>query len=310
MHINFLANPKKRLHHYFIPVPENDHRPHLMRHRALHFYSSLLIGVKVFLLIFLFTTYPSPAEFSTVTSSRIIELTNRARVETGLPVLMHSAILDQSALLKARDMIDRNYFAHDCPTDGTRPWEWFKLAGYNYTFAGENLAMNFSEAEEAVDAWLQSPTHKANLMSANYDEIGIAVVVGKINGQETTLVVQHFGKSFVTSPSESLAGGTGEQTPEVLGTTQVSSGKNIEVTFKPVSQRSIAAQFIYYAQKFFLILLIFVGINLLLTIFIRIKIQHKPILLHAVLVIGLGLLALLTHPHFLEAISSGAVSII
>lgn len=310
MLINFAPTTKRKPHHYFVPSLANEHKPHFIRHGPLHFYSLSLISIKVLVLVLLFITYPSPAKFSTITSNRILELTNTARVEEGLPVLVRNNVLDQSAMLKAQDMLDKNYFAHDSPTDGTPPWDWFKSAGYNYTFAGENLAMNFSEAEEAMTAWLDSPTHKANIMNDNYDEIGVAVVVGEIGGHQTTLVVQHFGKSFILPQVVQFTRPSAEQSPSIAGTTQISSGEAIQVTFKAPSQKSWPAKIAYYAQKFFWILLIFVGINLLLTIFIRIKIQHKPIILHALLVIMVGLLALLVHPHFLESVASSPVLIL
>ncbi len=309
MSINLVQKPKRRAHHYFIPSPANDHQPHFVRHGALHFYSAAIIAVKVFVIAFLFVTYPSVAEFSTVTSNRIIELTNTIRQEQGLPVLMRSATLDQAAMLKAEDMIANNYFDHDDPTDGTPPWEWFKTAGYNYTFAGENLAMNFSEAEQAMTAWLDSPTHKANILNANYNEIGVAVIVGQIDGRQTTLVVQHFGKSFLTTTPQ-FARSSAEQAPAIAGTTQVSSGQAVEVTFKDTQERSWTAKIAYYAKRFFFIFLIFILINLLLTIFIRVKIQHKPIILHSILVIIIGLLSLLLNPHFLEGVYSGTIRIL
>src|SRR3989338_6557355 len=269
--INFIQKTSRRFHHYFIPSVHNEYKPHFIRHQALHFYSGVLIAVKVFVLVFLFVTFPSAAQFSTVTSSRIVELTNSARVEQNLPVLARSNVLDKSAMMKAQDMLAKNYFAHNSPVDGATPWEWFKAVGYNYTFAGENLAMNFSEAEEAVNAWLDSPTHQANIINNNYEEIGVAVVVGEIDGQTTTLVVQHFGKSFIAPQPAEFVRPSGELAPEVAGTTQVSTGKAIEVLFKEANHRSLAGKIVFYAQKFFLILLIFIGINLLLTIFIRIR---------------------------------------
>ena len=309
--INFAPSTKRRLHHYFIPSEHNGHKPHFLRHKALHFYSAAMIAVKVFVVVFAFITFPSIAEFSTVTSNRIIELTNQARIEQGLPILMHNSVLDQSAMMKAQDMLANNYFAHNRPSDGTTPWEWFKAAGYNYTFAGENLAMNFSEAEEAMSAWLASPSHKANIMNANYDEIGIAVVVGKIDGRQTTLVVQHFGKSFIKGGANMFTKATSGNAPKVAGTTQVSTGQAIEVTFKQEAQEpSFLSQLLFYGQKFFWILLIFVAINLILTIFIRIKVQHKPILFHAILVLVVGLLMIITKFHFLEAVASGSVKIL
>ncbi|OGG90294.1 hypothetical protein A3H55_02875 [Candidatus Kuenenbacteria bacterium RIFCSPLOWO2_02_FULL_42_16] len=307
--INFIKKQKKRLHHYFIPCEANGHKPHFIRHQALHFYSAFILAGKIFVLALLFATFPSQAEFSTVTANRIIELTNRARQQADLSLLMHSPILDSAALLKANDMLANDYFAHNSP-DGTTPWEWFRQAGYNYTYAGENLAMNFSEAEEAMSAWLQSPTHKANILNSNYDEIGIAVAVGKINGKETTLVVQHFGKSFVTPGGESgFARSPSQTAPQISGVTSVSGGGQVEVAYGE-TPHNLTTQIVYYAEKIFLVLLIFIFVNLLLTIFIRIRVQHKPIIAHCLLVISLSLLALSYHFHFMESLAGEVIKII
>jgi uncharacterized protein YkwD len=308
--INLVQKKKRRPHHFFIPSEHNDHKPHFVGHKALHFYSASLIAVKIFVVAFLFITFPSTAEFSTVTSNRIIELTNESRQQEGYSVLIRSSKLDASAMAKARHMIENNYFAHDCPNDGTTPWEFFKDADYNYTFAGENLAMNFSEAEEAMQAWLDSPSHRANVMNNNYSEIGVAVLIGEIDGHQTTLVVQHFGKTFFSPGTNEFTKPSGEEAPEVAGTTQVSTGEAIEVTFKDNENRSTVGKITFYGQKFFQILLIFIGINLLLTIFIRIKVQHKPIILHCLFVILIAALMILLNLHFVERIVSGGVKIL
>lgn len=311
MSVNFVGSQKKRFHHYFIPQEANNHRPHFIRHQALHFYSFLIITVKVLSLLLLFVIYPTPAEFSTITSNRIIELTNQERQQAGLPVLRRSKLLDQSAKLKAQDMINYNYFAHNRPEDELTPWEWFKQVGYNYTFAGENLAMSFAEAEDAVRAWMESPTHRANIMNPNYREVGVAVLIGKINGQQTTLVVQHFGRSYLApQPAEFSSNLNRVQGPQIAGTTQISSGQAIEVSFKDNHKRQWPLGLVYYGQRVLWVLLIFIIINLLLTIFIRIKIQHKPILLHSIFVIIVGLLAVFLHPHFIETVVNQPLKIL
>ena len=169
----------KKIYHWSIPYEGNEHRPHFVRHKTLATYSALMIGVKVFILILLFLSYPSPAEFSTVTINHIVELTNEARQEQGLAPLKHNKLLNLSAQKKAEDMIKLDYFAHTSP-ENVKPWHWFKLAGYNYTYAGENLAINFVEAEDAIEAWMDSPTHRDNITSENYNDIGVAVVVGYV----------------------------------------------------------------------------------------------------------------------------------
>jgi hypothetical protein len=90
-------------------------------------------------------------------------------------------------------MFTENYWAHNSPS-GNSPWVWFKQEGYNYMYAGENLARGFSNSKDTVDAWMASKMgHKENLLGSNYQEIGIAVEDGVLNGEKTTLVVQLFG---------------------------------------------------------------------------------------------------------------------
>ena len=89
-------------------------------------------------------------------------------------------------------MFEKGYWAHNAP-DGATPWDFIHGEGYRYTYAGENLARDFSYSKDVVDAWMASPSHRDNLMRPEYQEIGFAVVNGTLNGSETTLVVQMFG---------------------------------------------------------------------------------------------------------------------
>ena len=97
-------------------------------------------------------------------------------------------------------MFTDQYWAHTAP-DGTEPWTFMHQMGYQYVVAGENLARDFGQTDEMVSAWLASPTHRANIMNPKYQEIGIAVIDGVLEGYETTLVVQMFG----TPPSGRVA---------------------------------------------------------------------------------------------------------
>ncbi len=291
----------KKIHHYTLPHESNGHKPHSLRHKTLVAYSILMLLIKVSLGFLLFLTYPSPAEFSTITTNRIVELTNQKRQELNLPDLKHSTALDQSAKLKAQDMLKNNYFAHTSPQK-IKPWHWFKQVNYNYTFAGENLAMNFIEAEDALDAWMNSPTHRDNIISDNYKEIGVAVAVGQINGKQTTIVVQHFGKTFVNVAGESFSPTSPPiESEQVAGPIDVvSESAQQKVELKQSPNNSLLAKIIKYADLFFMILLGFIILNLILTIIVRIEIQHKPIILHCFFVIFLGLVMVFTRTHFVE----------
>lgn len=208
------------LHNFFIPHEGNNHLPHSVHHKNLLRYSAMLIVSKALIVALLFVSFPSIAEFSTITQKRITELTNQSRTEAGLQKLTINTTLQRAAELKLQDMISNGYFAHTSPA-GIVPWHWFKEAGYLYTYAGENLAMNFSEAEDAHDAWMNSPTHRANILNGNYREIGVAVGIGEIDGDQATLVVQLFGTSFVPPVV------TPEPEPEVVAVPSV-QGETVE----------------------------------------------------------------------------------
>lgn len=131
---------------------------------------------------------------SSITPSQVIELTNQQRSAQGLSALTNNAALSNAAAAKANHMFAAQYWAHIAP-DGTSPWFFIKNAGYSYSVAGENLARDFGDSGSVVTAWMNSPTHRDNIISAKYKEIGVAVVDGVLNGVETTLVVQMFGTS-------------------------------------------------------------------------------------------------------------------
>lgn len=129
----------------------------------------------------------------------IVDLTNARRAEYNLPALKIDPKLSDAARRKASDMFTNNYWAHNSPS-GTKPWFFITAAGYSYLHAGENLARDFAEPNGVVAAWMNSPTHRDNLLSPKYKDIGVAVVDGYLNGVETTLVVQMFGTLAATTP--------------------------------------------------------------------------------------------------------------
>ena len=130
-----------------------------------------------------------------ISPTEVIALTNQKRIAAGLSPLEENKSLDQAALSKGNYMIEKDFWAHVAP-DGTQPWKFFGDVGYKYKYAGENLARDFTNANSAVEAWMASPTHKENMLSPNYREIGIAVVEGDLNGVDTTIIVQLFGTKY------------------------------------------------------------------------------------------------------------------
>jgi len=129
---------------------------------------------------------------SEIRVGNVIQLVNESRTKQGISVLEENKILDQIAQDKLNDMIKNDYFAHTSP-QGVNPWEWFSKNKYDYKYAGENLAIGFSEVEDQHKAWMESETHRKNILNDKFQEIGVAVGAGEIHGQLSIIVVQEFG---------------------------------------------------------------------------------------------------------------------
>ena len=136
-----------------------------------------------------------------VVSAILVELANGDRVANALGSLTVNPRLVEAAQAKANDMAARGYFAHASP-EGLDSWYWFEKAGYEYDYAGENLAMDFSDSGAVERAWMASPTHRDNILNGKYTEIGIATADGVYLGRTTTFVVQMFGASSIALAEE------------------------------------------------------------------------------------------------------------
>ena len=182
----------KHVKNYLFAHKGNNHKPHLLRERSLG--ALVLIGLVLFCTSLGSSYVLNKTDFgAAVVSSVLVDLTNQHRIENNGKALTINPALELAAYMKAKDMADNQYFAHTSPT-GVTPWQWFSKAGYNFLYAGENLAINFSESIDVESAWIASPTHNANLISAKFDETGIATYQGIYNGRQTVFVVQLFGK--------------------------------------------------------------------------------------------------------------------
>lgn len=179
------------LKNFFLPTEFNQNLPFSLRPRSLAFVVILALLIKSFAFVSWFTFFDQPF-FADIVSGLIVNLSNQERQIQGLSPLKENPVLDKAAQDKALDMLAKNYFNHNAP-DGTLPWYWFTKNGYAYKYAGENLAVDFYESQDVVNAWMNSSTHKFNILNNNYQEIGVAVVKGSLQGRETTLVVQLFG---------------------------------------------------------------------------------------------------------------------
>ena len=178
---------------YFYPHDGNDHHPHLLRTEVSSVILSLLLVGEVAFLFSILVVLPNTHFFADIVPNVLVDSTNIERQKINENQLTVSPLLQQAAQAKAKDMATKGYFAHTSP-EGITPWYWLQQAGYSYTSAGENLAINYVDSKDVILAWMNSPGHRANILNQNYTEIGIATAKGIYQGQEATFVVQFFGR--------------------------------------------------------------------------------------------------------------------
>lgn len=186
------------LHKWFIPHKDTHRKAHLISWEAILIYILFFIFLQVGFSIY---SYSNPGVLginAQIDQKRLIELTNQERAKKGLPQLLENEALNKAAKLKGENMIAENYWAHFAPS-GKTPWDFILGSGYRFTYAGENLAKNFYSSDQVVVAWMNSQTHRDNLLNSKYKDIGIAVLEGVLNGQKTTLIVQEFGTTEIVN---------------------------------------------------------------------------------------------------------------
>jgi hypothetical protein len=222
------------LSHLFIPRHTNNFRAKILHHSHISF---LILIVSLFSLsVFLIkNTNPSVLGISySINEAELLNYTNNARVQNGGTALELNEKLSDAARRKAANMLENDYWAHFAP-DGTTPWSFIKAAGYEYGYAGENLAKGFVNSQDVVSAWMDSPSHRENLLSSKYKDIGFAIVEGKLQGEDTVLVVEMLGVSSgdkATVPESAYQAVSSEKEPvknseqKVSGTSYYPEGKN------------------------------------------------------------------------------------
>jgi hypothetical protein len=194
----------RHLKRWFVPHKQNDHRPHLIRGHGLAIMAVLILGVQVSAFTLSSASLPNLThghvlDYATdITPLDLLAQTNQQRADNGLPALTMNAQLNDSASMKAADMFAEDYWAHVSPS-GIQPWYWFTKAGYNYSYAGENLAKDFATTSGVMAGWMNSPGHRANILNPHYIDVGFAVENGTLVGGETTLVVAHYAAPAQTA---------------------------------------------------------------------------------------------------------------
>lgn len=138
---------------------------------------------------------------SFLTFKGIFEWTNFQRKENGnLPALKENKILDTVAEERMKDMFEKQYFEHNSPK-GKNAAKVAEQNGYQFIAIGENLALgNFQDDKALVQAWMDSPGHRANILNNRYQELGLAAGKGIFNGEQTWIGVQIFALPLSACP--------------------------------------------------------------------------------------------------------------
>lgn len=307
---------KNQLIQFLFPCFENNYRPKILEGNFLFYLLFFVITLKIFYFSAYLFSFKTPL-LAEILESVLINLTNETRKQQGLPSLKENLILKKAAFLKAKDMLEKEYFAHKSP-EGFWTWDLIKELGYSFKIAGENLAIGFLDSKEVINAWLASPLHKRNILNPNFEEIGVAVVRGNFQGNDVYVVVQLFAsprekeeKKQVTSfsqptpiPPSSLS------QPEIkpikislptfapqMFETQIQNQKE---NFQMKILKGLTVHFENILSYFILFLLIFLLSILLLTIFVKINIQHPDLIFKTLgVILILGFLFWFTKEKFL-----------
>lgn len=215
-----------------VPNKKNEYQPHLIRRYGLVAILFLVFGVQIGYNGF--SNGSVLGDRTDISINSLLEQTNQKRVENGKQALTLNAKLNKAANLKAQDMFRDQYWAHNAP-DGTLPWKWFGDVSYDYSEAGENLAMNYSLTANVVKAWMNSPEHRENLLKVDYHEVGFAIMSGTLNGKATTIIVAMYG-----TPAE-VAGASTKKVFIEATSSQASIFARISSMFQFVTPAALAA---------------------------------------------------------------------
>lgn len=273
-----MANNKRRtIKDFFLPHKGNGYKPLIFTVGSVAALVLAVLLVQAAYIADLTVVFKKTGFLASVLPGVLVSLANEDRVDNGVAALAHDPLLDVAAQMKADDMAKKGYFAHVAP-DGTTPWHWFDVAGYGYMYAGENLAVDFTDSQDVEEAWMESPTHRANIVKPQYTHIGIGVAHGVYNGEETTFVVQF----FALPSKEQIA----KQTVDTATTTGSVLGASIEPAGAASFFAQVAASPNHTVTYILSGLALIFGLLLALAIFVHMRVQYLE-------VIGGGFLILL-----------------
>lgn len=324
---------------YFIPHEGNDLRPRFFHWETAVIVFSVALFLEILFLVQIYWVLPATNYSANILPGVVISLTNQNREVYQVPVLKSNELLTHAAQLKAEDMVARGYFSHQGP-EGETPWTWLEKIGYDYISAGENLAVNFTESEDMVSAWMNSESHKQNIISGRFTEIGIGIAKGLYEGREAIFVVQFFGKPSsipVASPGtgqfkapaapvpQEIPKAPQSQKPLLPDSEQALSAGSEKVQKAPLEKplflqdtegkpgrvmpASLGLMREFFSQPhrmvnyLYFMMLTMIALAFCLMVFVRIRVQHPRLLLNgAMMLLLVGSLIVFNHYFMLSQI--------
>lgn len=186
-----------------------------------HYYPFIPMFVSImFLMLVLFNPWQTKKHdvlglAINIAPQSLLDATNNQRQKSGVKNLAINPLLQQAAQNKAQDMVNRNYWSHKTP-EGKDPWQFIANEGYSYQKAGENLAYGFDDSSSVVTGWMNSTTHRRNLLDKDFAEVGFGIANSNNfnTGGATTVVVAMYTQPLpvgsVSSTNSDSAGTLGE----------------------------------------------------------------------------------------------------
>lgn len=290
----------RRLKQYLIPHAGNKFKPALLAKESVAIIVLILFVIEGVYVIG--TPFLQKSGFTAaVLPAALADMTNKDRAAAGHTKLAFDPQLAKAAQAKADDMAAKSYFAHVSP-DGKTPWYWLESVGYNYTYAGENLAIDFTDSIDVEAAWMNSPEHYANIVKPQYTQIGIATAQGVYEGKDTTFVVE----LFATLPAKTAAPAAAVK-PQAPKATVASAAASAPAPSAPVQANQVLGAEVAPAPEgagaiataasspnrtvtwVFGIFAAFVAVLLGIAIFVKAKVQYLEIILGGAVLIAIAL---------------------
>lgn len=294
---------KHHLHDYFFPHERNNYRPHLFSRASIAALVVAIIALESAYLVQTKLVFFNTDFLASVLPGTLAALTNQDRAMNNLPGVTEDPLLDEAAQAAALDMAAKGYFSHVSP-DGKTPWYWLDQIGYKYSYAGQNLAVNFTDSENVESAWMASAPHRANIMKPQYTHVGFGTANGMYEGRETTFVVEFFAApaALGAAPANVALAAPAQVALAPLAEKATTSASSIKVLGSQADRADVAgapapaspnwlarllASPLNTLIAVFSILFAVIAAALIIAVLIRMKVPHPSVLVGGALMLAL-----------------------